>query len=92
MHRQLDEILELLLEIKHYLIVKKKDVFVQPINRDPINTEQYQELMIELEDYPSIVKAIRHKYEIATLAELPKVKYRVTLKEIRRLKNLEESE
>lgn len=52
-----------------------------------VNKDQYDELMIELDGYPEIVKDILECYRIETLADLPREEYHRARKQIMRIKN-----
>lgn len=52
---------------------------------ETISKEQYNDLMIELDDYPEIVKGIQETYDIQSLADLPKSEYHPAMRQIRKL-------
>jgi hypothetical protein len=53
---------------------------------ETVTKEQYNDLMIELEGYPELVKDIQDTYDIETLADLPKAEYHIALGKLRRIK------
>lgn len=68
--------------IEHYRRGKpNRDVEKQ----DVINKEQYENLLDELMGFEQIAKSIQEKFNIQTLADLPKDEYHKTLGKIRRI-------
>ncbi len=51
-----------------------------------ITTDQYNDLLIELNGYPEIAKDVLEVFGITTLADLPKSEYHPALQKIRRIK------
>lgn len=52
---------------------------------ETVSKEQYNDLLIELEDYEEIASQILETYDIPTLADLPKTEYQPVLRQIRKL-------
>ena len=55
-----------------------------------ISSDQYNDLMIELDGYEDIVMNIQEVYNISTLADLPKSEYHPALIRVRRIKKTQE--
>lgn len=68
--------------------VRDKKSSHQP--EETIDKHQYNELLIELDQYEDIVKDILEVHHIETLADLPKSEYHPAMRKIRKLKKLSE--
>lgn len=60
------------------------------IESESISTEQYEDLMWELEKYPDIVKGIQKYYNISSIADLPKSEFYNAKAQIRKIKKTHE--
>ena len=70
---------------------KPREPIKEELDRnDTVNNEQYQELLIELDDYPEITKDILSVYDITTLADLPKSEYHKARSKILKIKRTTE--
>jgi len=76
------------LQDETYLInkLKKPHSEKKVDRRDVVSTEQYNELMIELDSYPEIVENILEVYNIESLADLPKEEYHPAMRQIHKIK------
>ena len=70
--------------------LKKPESKREPNRSEVITKHQYDDLQIELEGYAPIAKQILDRYQIETLADMPKSEYFGALHQIRRIKKLEE--
>ena len=68
--------------------LRKPDLPLKPEldYNDVINKHQYDELLIELDGYPSIVKDMLRVYDIQTLADMPASEYHKARAKIRDIK------
>lgn len=57
---------------------------------DVVDKRQYEELMLELDGYPSVAKDIMDKHDIQSLADLPNSEYHPALMRIRNIKKTQE--
>ncbi len=74
-------------EIKKPKAEKRND---EHILHEKISTTEYQNLMIELEGYPELVRDIQKTYQISTLADMRKEDYWPSVMRIRKIKEAEE--
>lgn len=65
---------------------------MQPKSHVPeaITSDEYDDLMWELEDHPDILKGILKFYEISTVADLPKTEFHTAKAKIRQIKKTHE--
>lgn len=69
----------------------RKPLSERKIDRnDVISLERYQDLMIELDNYPEFVRSIVNTYSIDTLADLPNEEYVTVKKEIMKMKKADD--
>lgn len=73
--------------------IKKPDVakIEIPAYKETVSKEQYEDLMIELNGHPDIIKNMQEVFKIDTLADLPKTEYHKALQRIRQIKRVEEN-
>lgn len=62
----------------------------RPHHPDVINSQEYDELIFELEGYADIVKSIHKYYDITSIADLPKSEFHNVKAQIRKVKKANE--
>ena len=65
-----------------------KSVYEKPQvsrNHETITKEQYEDVLETLQDYPEIAQEVMEKYDITTLADMPKAHFPEDIKRIRKL-------
>jgi|SRR5579859_3615956 hypothetical protein len=62
----------------------------KPHVTEPVSSEEYQELIWELEGFPEIAQNLQEFYDIKTLADLPRSEYYNAKAKIRKIKKVHE--
>lgn len=86
-----------LLEGEHDVIEKmaatkpRSPSYIRPsMGNSSLTTDEYNELVWELEDYPEIAKSILKYYNISTIADLPRQEYYPARMQIKKIKKAHE--
>lgn len=64
--------------------------YIRPSHSNSLTTDEYNDLMWELEEYPEVAKSILKYYSISTIADLPREEYYPAKAQIKKIKKTHE--